>query len=744
MPASTFGSRLPFRRAWLAPLQNLWDSRASCKTTRTGFRAGLVLLLAGLLFTAGLGLRAGDTAAAKPPETRRDAVKEVLHGVELADPYRWLEDQQSPETRAWIDAQNAYTQAQLGAVPGRDLLKQRLTELLRIDTVGFPRERNGRYFFSKRKADQDLAVIYLRQGLKGEDQVLIDPHPMSADRTTSVSLLDVSADGTLVAYAVRQGGEDEVTIRLLDVETRKDLPDLLPRARYFGGASLKTDKSGFYYTRHTEQGPRVFYHAMGTDPATDKLLFGEGYDKSKIIAADLSDDGRWLVIHVLHGSAADKTEIYVQDVAGGGPVTPIVNDVQARFSGAVGGDTLFIQTNWNAPNSRVLAVDLKNPVRESWREVVPESGDVIDGMSLVGGRLFVDYLHNVRSRVRVLEPDGRPVREISFPALGSVSGIGGRWDSTEAFYSFTSFHIPTTIYRYDTAGGQQEVWARLNVPLDAKDFVVRQVWYESKDGTLVPMFLVHKKGIRLDGTNPTLLYGYGGFTVTMTPFFSSTAVTWVENGGVYAVANLRGGGEFGEKWHRAGMRENKQNVFDDFIAAAEWLIGNGYTSPERLAVSGGSNGGLLVGAMLTQRPELFRAVVCSYPLLDMIRYHQFLVARFWVPEYGSSDDPEEFKYLLAYSPYQNVKPGTKYPAVLFISGDSDTRVAPLHARKMAALVQSATGSERPVLLHYDTKSGHSGGQPVSKQIEDATDSLSFLFWQLGVGTAEPAVKGESR
>ncbi len=714
MPASTFGYRLPFRRAWL------------------------VLLLAAAFVV--VGLRAADNkAAAKPPETRRGDVKEVLHGVELTDPYRWLEDQQSPETRAWIDAQNAYTQAQLGAVPGRELLKQRLTALLKIDTVGFPRERRGRYFFSKRKADQDLSVIYMRQGLTGEDQVLIDPHPMNPDHTTSVSLLDVSEDGTLVAYAVRQGGEDEVTIRLLDVDTRKDLPDALPRARYFG-ASLKADKSGFYYTRHTEAGPRVYYHALGADPASDKLLFGEGYDKSKIISADLSDDGRWLVIHALHGSAADKTEIYVQDIAGGGPIVPIVNDVTARFSGAVGGDTLFIQTNWNSPNSRVLAVELKNPARESWREVVPESGDVIDGMSLAGGRLFVDYLHNVRSRVKVLEPDGRPVREISFPALGSVSGIGGRWDSTEAFYSFTSFHIPTTIYRYDTSSGQQDVWARLNVPLDAKDFVVRQVWYESKDGTLVPMFLVHKKGIRLDGTNPTLLYGYGGFTVTMTPFFSSTAVTWVENGGVYAVANLRGGGEFGEKWHRAGMRENKQNVFDDFIAAAEWLIANGYTSSERLAVSGGSNGGLLVGAMLTQRPELFRAVVCSYPLLDMIRYHQFLVARFWVPEYGSSDDPEQFKVLLKYSPYQNVKPGTKYPAVLFISGDSDTRVAPLHARKMAALVQASTGSDRPVLLHYDTKSGHSGGQPVTKQIEDATDSLSFLFWQLGVKTAEPTVK----
>lgn len=710
---------------------------------RTWRRSLLWLALAALVLAG--GLRAADNkAAAKPPETRRGDVKEVLHGVELADPYRWLEDQQSPETRAWIDAQNAYTQAQLGAVPGRDLLKQRLTALLKIDTVGTPVERNGRYFFTKRRADQNLSVIYLRQGLKGEDQVLIDPHPLSPDHTVSISPAGVSDDGTLLAYSVRQGGEDEVTLNLFDVDARKDLPDRLPKARYFGGASIKPDKSGFYYTRHTEEGPRVFYHAMGADPASDKMLFGEGYDKSKIVFAGLSDDGRWLVIHALHGSAADKTEIYVQDVAGGGPIVSIVNDVTARFFGDVGGDTMYLQTNWDAPNSRVLAVDLKNPARENWREVVPESSDVLEGVSLVGGKIVAQYLHNVRTRVRLLEPDGRLVRDIDLPALGSASGFSGRWQSPEAFYSFTSFHMPTTIYRYNLASGAQEVWARLNVPVDTRDFMVRQVWYESKDGTLVPMFLLHKKGLRLDGANPTLLTGYGGFTLSLTPTFSSTAVTWVENGGVYAVANLRGGGEFGEKWHRAGMRENKQNVFDDFIAAAEWLIANGYTSSERLAVSGGSNGGLLVGAMMTQRPELFRAVVCSYPLLDMIRYHQFLVARFWVPEYGSADDPEQFKYLLKYSPYQNVKPGTKYPAVLFISGDSDTRVAPLHARKMAALVQASTGSDRPVLLHYDTKSGHSGGQPVSKQIEDATDSLSFLFWQLGVGAAEPAVKGESR
>ncbi|MFQ5664176.1 MAG: prolyl oligopeptidase family protein [Terriglobia bacterium] len=700
------------RRLWLAPL--------------------LVVLAAALVWTK-------EPAAPSPPPTRRDNVKEVLHGVAVVDPYRWLEDQQSPETRAWIDAQNDYTQSRLGAVPGREELKQRLTELMRVDTIGIPRVRNGRYFFLKRRADQDLSVIYMRKGLRGEDEVLIDPHPMSPDHTTSVTLIDVSPDAKTLIYGVRQGGEDEISVNLLDTETRKTLPDRLPKARYIFpgfGAYLKPDKSGFYYTRHSDAGPRVYYHALGTEAADDKLIFGEGYGKEKIIAANLSDDGRYLIIHVLYGSAAEKTEIYIQDVEQQGPIVPVVNDLPARFFGEAGGGQLFLQTNWKAPNKRILAVDLNNPTRENWREIVPESDAVIRGFSLAGGKLFVNYLRNVRSRVKVYESDGRYLRDIVFPTLGTVRSVTGRWKSREAFFAFTSFHIPTTIYRYDVDNGTQEIWAQLEVPVDTQRFAVRQVWYESKDHTLVPMFLVHRRGIRLDGSNPTLLIGYGGFNISLTPYFSSTAVAWVERGGVFAMPNLRGGGEFGEEWHRAGMRENKQNVFDDFIAAAAWLIENGYTNPAKLAIAGGSNGGLLVGAALTQHPELFRAVVCRYPLLDMLRYHKFLVARFWVPEYGSAEDPAQFNYLYAYSPYHQVKPGTKYPAVLFITGDADTRVAPLHARKMAARLQSATASERPVLLDYDTKSGHSGGRPLSKQIEDTTNSLSFLFWQLRVASGE--------
>ena len=674
---------------------------------------------------------AQDTALKKPPKTPRDNVRELLHGVELVDPYRWLEDQQSPETRAWIDAQNVYSHPILGSLPGRQQRKQRLTELMKIDVTGMPRERNGRYFFSKRLAHQELFVIYMRKGLEDDDEALIDPHPMSPDRTTSVNLLDVSHDGTLLAYGVQQGGEDEIAIKLLDVETRKDLPDRLPKARYFGVA-LKPDNSGFYYTRFGAAGPRVYYHAMGKDPAGDREIFGQGYGPDKIIFAVLSEDGRHLLIHVLHGSSAPRTEIYYQDAAKQGPIVPVVNDIDARFFGEVAGGRLFLNTNWKAPKGRIFAADLKNPAREHWREIIPESDAVLRRFSLAGGKLFVNYLENVSSRVKIFEPDGRPAGHIAFPAIGSVREVSGRWESREAFFVFSSFHIPTAIYRYDVSKGTRRVWAQLQVPVDSDKLEVKQVWYESKDKTRVPMFLVHAKGLKRNGSNPTLLTGYGGFNVSRTPAFSATAVLWAEQGGVYALPNLRGGGEFGEQWHKAGMLGNKQNVFDDFIAAAEWLIENGYTKPSKLAIAGRSNGGLLVGAALTQRPELFQAVACGYPLLDMVRYHKFLVARFWVSEYGSSDDPEQFQYLYAYSPYHRVKPGVKYPAVLFVTGDGDTRVDPLHARKMTALLQTATGSNRPVLLRYEIKAGHAGGRPLSKTIADTAEELGFLFWQLGV------------
>ena len=666
------------------------------------------------------------------PETRTDNVTETIHDVEIVDPYRWLENQDSSDTRAWIDAQNEYTHSIIDQLPGRDKLERRLTELIKTDRISIPTEQNGRYFLRKRTADQEQWVIYMREGLDGEDEVLIDPHPMSEDHTTSVRLIDVSKDGTLMAYGIQEGGEDEMSIRIFNVDERIDLPDQLPKARYFG-VSIKPDNSGFYYTKHDNiKGGRVYYHEMGTDLADDMKLFGEGYGPEKILFASLSEDGRYLLIHVLLGSTAEVSELYVQDLTSGEPIKPIVKDIDARFYGWIVDSLLILQTNWEAPNKRILSVDLNNPVQENWNEVVAESEAIIEGFSLAGGKLFVNYLENVVSRVKVFDLEGAHIRDISFPSLGSVSGVGGRWESNEAFFVYNSFHVPTTIYRYDVETGDQEIWDQLKVPVNTDIVAVEQVWYDSKDSTKIPMFLVHPKDIELDGSIPTLLTGYGGFNVSTTPFFSAVAVMWVEKGGAFAIPNLRGGGEFGENWHKAGMLANKQNVFDDFIAATEWLIAKGYTSPSKLAIMGGSNGGLLVGAALTQRPDLFQAVVCTYPLLDMIRYHNFMVARFWVSEYGSSEDPDQFKYLLEYSPYHNVNEGTEYPSVLFITGDADTRVAPLHARKMTALLQAKTGSDNPVLLLYDTKTGHSGSMPVSKQIEDATDEMQFIFWQLGM------------
>jgi len=701
------------------------------------------------LFTASLslallGLQSDTPRGGHPPSTRAGDVKESFGNVEIADPYRWLEEQNAPETRAWIDEQNKYSEAFLRAFPGRDAIQRRVTELLKVDTIGVPQEHGGRYFFTKRLADQDLPVLYVRKGAGGKDEVLLDPHPLSPDHRTSITLLDVTDDGNLIAYGVRQGGEDEVTVKFLDVNTRKELADVLPRARY-SGVALKNDRNGVFFSRQEKDGPRVFFHALGSDVSKDEKLFGDGYGPEKGLSVELSDDNRYLLMTVWHGSAATKTEVYVRDLAAGGPIVPIVDDLEARFSPDIAGDTLYLETNWQAPNGRVLAVDLKNPARDKWKEVVPAGSASIQEVSTVGGRLFVQYLENVLPRIRIFDAQGKPRGEISFSSVGSASGLRGEWGKNEAFFTFSSFVTPTTIYRYEVAKGTREVWAKESVPIAGDRLEVKQVRYASKDGTQIPMFIVHRKGLKLDGSSPALLTGYGGFNLSETPAFSARAALWVENGGVYALPNLRGGGEFGEEWHKAGMLEKKQNVFDDFIGAAQWLISNGYASPSRLAISGGSNGGLLVGAALTQRPDLFAAVVCSYPLLDMVRYQKFLVAGYWVPEYGSGDNPEQFPFLYAYSPYHHVNSGTKYPAVLFITGDSDTRVAPLHARKMAALLQASTGSDRPVLLHYDTKAGHSGGAtPVTKRIEDLSDELSFLFAETGANLQPAAEKPPTR
>jgi prolyl oligopeptidase len=682
---------------------------------------------------SGSEFAAAEIEFGAPPPSRTDETVDVLHGVEVPDPYRWLEDQQAAETREWIEAQNEFTDGIFTQIPGRGRLTQLVTQLMKIDQQGTPTVRGDRYFFSKRGAEDDLPIAYYRDGVTGEDQVVLDPHGMSDDHTTSVGFGDISDDGELVVYHVREGGVDETEMRLRIVDNGTDLADVFPPNRYIGDV-LTPDKSGLFYGIFGTQEPRIYYHAMGTDPSEDIEIFGEGYTTQDIPFFQLSDDGEHMLITVIQGSSG-PTRMMLADVKDDGTlgdITEVINDGRTRTFGGFAGDRILLTTDLDAPNNRVMVADVDNPTVGAWQELIGESEDrVIQAAGGVGGYYFVQFLEDVQPQVAQYSTDGVLVRQIGFDVLGSTALAGGEWDGDEAYFGFSSFHVPSTTYRLDVETGDRDVWFQTEVPIDTNSMDVKQVWYSSKDGTQVPMFIVHKKNLRLDGSNPTYLTGYGGFNASLTPGFSAQAAAWVELGGVYAQPNLRGGGEFGEAWHRAGMFENKQNVFDDFIAAAEYLIEEEYTSSDNLAIAGGSNGGLLVGAAMTQRPDLFGAVVCSYPLLDMVRYHKFMVANFWIPEYGSADNADEFAYIRAYSPYHNVDEGTDYPATLFVTGDGDTRVDPLHGRKMAALVQAANGGDNPILLRYHTKAGHSGGQPVSEQIEQMVDTMSFLLWQVG-------------
>jgi len=689
------------------------------------------------VFLAVMALSVACRALAQLPQappTRTDNFREVLHGVELVDPYHWLDDLQSPEARAWINAQNGYTRSALLGLPARPAIAKRLTELMVHDTLGVPEERGGRYFFSKRGAGEGQPALCFRQGMRGADQVLVDPRKLSDDTSAVALLYGVTRDGKRAAYALRQGGQDEVEIRCREVDSQRDLPDRLPKALYSESVEFTADSSGFYYARRSrESGSRIFYHALGADPVSDKEIFGEGTTADQFVSPVISEDGKTLLLVIQHGWA--KTEIYMKDLRGDSPVRPLVKGIDANFDFAWASDReLVLLTAWKAPRRHALLVDLDRPSADRWREVVPGSADSIESIAVIGGKLFVTYLHNVHSVIKIFTLDGKPIGEVALPGLGT-GRVDGRWNSPEGALTFTSFTTPNSISLYDARTGSTQPWFRAQVRVQPGQFETQQVWYTSRDGTRVPMFLVHKKGLKADGQRPVLLYGYGGFDVSITPHFSPEAVLWAEHEGVYALANIRGGGEFGEAWHHGGMLEKKQNVFDDFIAAAEWLISNHYTNPQRLAIEGASNGGLLMGASLTQRPDLFRAVLCLYPDLDMVRYYRY--TRNNNPpallEYGNAALPEQFKFLYAYSPYEHVKPGTAYPAILFTTGDGDTRVPPQQACKMASKLQAVTTSGRPVLLRYDTGSGHAGGKPLSKAIADLAEEYAFLFAQLGMG-----------
>jgi prolyl oligopeptidase len=673
------------------------------------------------------------------PETPAYDISDVLHGETIADPYRWLEDGEAPETRDWTDRQNALTQAYLSSVPGRQRIRGRLEKLLGIGVLGVPVPVRGRYFYLRREGQQNQPVLYWRQGAGGADRVAVDPNALDAAGTTALDWYYPSQDGRLLAYGLSQNGSEESELQVLEVESGRHLPDRIPRMRAASLAWLP-EATGFYYTRYPAPGEvspgeehyhrAIYFHRLGEDPEADALVFRPS-QKEFWPGVSLSPDGRWLLILVAR--TFDQTDVYIQDLRAGGPLVTVAENLPASFEGEIAHGRLFLRTNLDAPTYRLYQVNPEHPERSAWREMVPpRAGAVLESVSIAGDRLGLGYLEHASSRFRLVDLAGRLVQEVELPALGSLFGVGAEWDGHELFYGFSSYTVPPTVYRIDLATGAASLWRRVEADVDPERFAVRQVSYISRDGTPISMFLVHQVGLQQTGDNPTYLTGYGGFNISMTPSFSRSMLLWLERGGVIAVPNIRGGGEYGEGWHQAGILASKQNSFDDFIGAAEWLIAQGYTRPEHLAAAGGSNGGLLVGAVLTQRPELFRAVLVQVPLLDMLRYHRFLIARLWIPEYGSADDPAQFRWLRAYSPYHHVRSGVAYPAVLLATAESDTRVDPMHARKMAARLQAATSADRPILLRLEARAGHGAGKPLSKVLDELTDSWTFVFSELGV------------
>ena len=685
-----------------------------------------------------------------PPKARIAAVTDNYHGRQISDPYRWLEDGASKETQQFVAEENAYTRSILEEIPGRLELRGKIERLLTIGRVSPPRIGGNRYFYERRDGRQNQAVVYVREGRDGKDRALIDVNALSADGTIALDWWYPSEDGRYVAFGTSANGSELSALQVINAETGSLLAENIERTRAASVAWLP-DSSGFYYTRYPRPGDvpageemynrRVFFHKMGQDKNADgmqeSLIFpseGQTIDPQHWPSVALSNDGRWLLIEVSQGWT--RTELYLKDLSSpAAKFQTVTRNENFLYHAEILDGHLYITSNEAAPRFRVFKADCAAPERANWKEIIPESDAVIEGRAaIIGKKLFVHSVKNASSQLALFDLGGQHIVNVAMPALGSIFDLGGNWNSTSAYFGFISYATPTTIYEVDFTGRTRE-WARVESGIDPAKYQVDQLWFNSKDGTRVPMFVVSKKGMARNGHNPTLLSGYGGFNVGRTPFFNrNVMLMFLEQGGIYVDVQLRGGNEFGEDWHRTGMLEQKQNVFDDFAAAAEHLITQKYTDAEHLAIQGGSNGGLLMGAALTQRPDLFRAVVCQVPLLDMLRYQQFQIAKLWIPEYGSADDPKQFEYLYAYSPYHHVKARALYPAVLFMTAESDTRVDPMHAVKMAALLQAqaVNGPERPILLRVDSKAGHGVGKPIIKLVDDAVDVWSFLFWQLDV------------
>ena len=692
----------------------------------------------------GINVKSAEAAAKLVyPVTAKGEQVDDYHGTPVADPYRWLEDDNSAATKAWVAAENKVTFGYLDQIPERAAIKQRLTQLWNYERFGVPQKEGGRYFLTRNNGLQNQSALYTMSGLEAEPVLLLDPNMLSADGTVSLAGYSITDDGNLLAYGLARAGSDWEEWRVRDVRTGKDLPDEVHWVK-FSSASWTKGNRGFYYSRYDEPEAanafkgvnyfhKLYFHRLGTPQAEDQLTYQRLDQKEWNINGHVTDDGHYLIIQIEQGTDT-RNRVFYRDLQNPDRgVVELLNDFDAAYHFIDNVGTVFyFRTDLNAPRGRVIAIDTAQPARANWRELIPQTGDRLEGVSLVNDQLIATYLKDARSEVKIFRRAGTLLRQVALPGLGTTGGFGGKRHDTETFYAFTSFTTPTSIYRYDLTTGTSTIFRQPKVPFNPADYETKQVFYRSRDGTQVPMFITCKKGLKLNGGNPTYLYGYGGFDISLTPTFSPSILTWLEMGGVFAMANLRGGGEYGEEWHQAGMKLKKQNVFDDFIAAGEWLVANHYTRPAKLAIGGGSNGGLLVGACLTQRPDLFAAALPAVGVMDMLRFHKFTIGWAWTADYGSADDAAEFKALYAYSPLHHIKPGTKYPATLITTGDHDDRVVPAHSFKFAATLQAAQSGSKPILIRIETRAGHGAGKPTTKMIEESADKWAFLVRELGM------------
>ena len=674
------------------------------------------------------------------PKAEKQDVVEDYHGKKVADPYRWLEDPESEQTLEWVNAENELTRKYVDT-EAREIIKARMTELWNFPRYSVPEKEGKRYFYTKNDGLQNQAVLYMQKSLDAEPVVLLDPNKLSEDGTVALRSERYNTDGTLMAYALSASGSDWQEIHVRNTDTREDTGDLLKWCK-FSGIGWTKDSKGFYYNRFPDPSTvaeedqnnfnKVYWHELGTPQSDDALVY-EDENKELGFWPYTTEDGKYLVLYVYHGTD-DRNGIYLRKTADKGDFLKLTMVGEAKFDPIDNiGSTFYFVTDLDAPRGRVIAVDMSKPQRENWREIIPQSENVVAFATMVADQFVVGYMKDAHHELEIFDKKGKHVNGIDLPTIGSVSGLSGKREDKEMFFGFTSYLYPYTVFRYDFKSKDLSVFRAPEVDFDASKYETQQVFFESKDGTRVPMFVTHKKGLKLNGQNPAVLYGYGGFNISMTPYFSISRLVWLENGGVFVVANLRGGDEYGEEWHQQGMLENKQNVFDDFIAAGEYLIDKGYTSKEKLAIEGGSNGGLLVAACMVQRPELYGAVVCRVPVIDMLRYHKFTVGRYWTPEYGNAEEnPEHFDFMYAYSPLHNVKEGTTYPPTLITSADTDDRVVPMHAKKFAAELQAKDAGVNPILIRIETKAGHGGGKPTTKIIDEQSDIYGFLFRTFGM------------